>query len=66
MVNGGVTKNYPSQGGLHDVDFCIDQGEVVALIGESGCGKSRRLRLFNRLTATTEGRLFIQGDDVST
>ncbi|MHC5832288.1 MAG: ATP-binding cassette domain-containing protein, partial [Nostoc sp.] len=43
----------------------INRGEVVAVIGSSGCGKSTLLRCFNRLEAIDNGRLIVNGINVS-
>jgi len=54
---------------VRDVDLAIRQGEITALIGTSGCGKSTVLRSFNRMndlipTARVEGLLQYRGVDL--
>ncbi|GAA2377896.1 ABC transporter ATP-binding protein [Dactylosporangium salmoneum] len=44
----------------------IDSGEVTVLIGPSGCGKSTVLRMVNRLIEPSDGRILIDGADVTT
>ena len=42
----------------------INTGEIVVLIGPSGCGKQLRLRMVNRLIEPTEGTIYIDGTDI--
>lgn len=49
---------------VDDVSFTVMPGETVALVGESGCGKSTIGNLVMRLLKPTEGQLFYQGQDV--
>ena len=42
------------------------RGELVVLVGPSGCGKSTTLKMINRLIEPTTGRIFIDGEDVTT
>ena len=46
------------------VSLEIIRGEMVALIGESGCGKTTTLKMINRLIEPTSGRIVVDGDDV--
>ncbi len=50
---------------LKGIDFHVDQGEVVCVIGPSGSGKSTLLRCVNRLEEATAGRILIEGDDIT-
>jgi osmoprotectant transport system ATP-binding protein len=43
----------------------VPAGELVALIGPSGCGKSTVLRMINRLIEPTNGKILLDGDDVT-
>ncbi|MBD3896987.1 ATP-binding cassette domain-containing protein [Halomonas sp. ML-15] len=47
------------------VSFAIRRGETLALVGESGCGKSTVARLIVGLYGLTRGRLLFDGEDIS-
>ncbi|HET6638431.1 MAG TPA: polysaccharide ABC transporter ATP-binding protein [Gemmatimonadota bacterium] len=46
---------------LRDVDFRIETGEVVGLVGENGAGKSTLLKILSRITMPTQGRIELHG-----
>ena len=46
---------------LKDIDFTVNQGDVVGVIGQNGAGKSTLLKVLSRITAPTLGRVTIQG-----
>jgi polar amino acid transport system ATP-binding protein len=50
---------------LKGIDFRVDAGEVVCVIGPSGSGKSTLLRCVNRLEEPTGGRILIEGEDIT-
>ena len=50
---------------VNHVDFSIDPGEVVGLVGESGCGKSTVGRMVAGILPPTEGKLLFKGTDVA-
>jgi len=55
------------KGWLHavdDIDFTINKGETLGLVGESGCGKSTTGRVVLRLIPATGGEVLFNGDDV--
>ena len=48
------------------ISFAIPQGETLAIVGESGCGKTTTAKLILRLEEPTEGHVFVDGQDVHT
>ncbi|WP_281016474.1 MULTISPECIES: ABC transporter ATP-binding protein [unclassified Minwuia] len=46
---------------LRDINFEVGQGDIVGIIGRNGAGKSTLLKLLSRVTAPTEGSIYING-----
>lgn len=63
----GVSKRYPGQEkeAVSELSMEIKRGEFVVLVGPSGCGKTTTLRMINRLIEPTQGRIYIDGKDVT-
>lgn len=62
-----LAKRFP--GGIiavSDVSFSADAGELIALVGESGCGKTTTLKCINRLHEPSGGSVRINGQDIQT
>jgi len=49
---------------LRNLDFHIEPGEIVGLVGENGAGKTTLAKLICRLYDATEGRVLIDGEDI--
>ena len=50
---------------LNGVNFTVDEGEVISIIGPSGSGKSTLLRCLNMLETPTSGEIYFKGTDIS-
>ena len=50
---------------LKGIDFHVDNGQVVCVIGPSGSGKSTLLKCVNLLEQPTSGRIFVEGDEIT-
>ena len=48
------------------VDFTINTGETMGLVGESGCGKTTTSKLLLRLENPTGGQIYLEGEDIQT
>jgi len=60
----GLHKHFGSHEVLKGIDFHVDDGQVVCVIGPSGSGKSTLLRCVNRLEEPTSGTILVEGVDI--
>jgi len=61
----GLHKYFGDNEVLKGIDFHVDQGEVVCVVGPSGSGKSTLLRCVNLLEVPTSGRIFVEGAEIT-
>src|SRR6187397_2421184 len=61
----GVVKRFGSFAALRGVDLKVARREVVVVIGPSGSGKSTLIRCINRLEQHDEGRIVVDGTELS-
>jgi ABC-2 type transport system ATP-binding protein len=60
-----VSKDYGSHRVLHQVSFDVKKGEVLGLLGPNGAGKTTMMRILTGFFRPTEGRVFLDGFDLS-
>ena len=58
-------KSFGAHEVLRDIDFTVDAGDVISIIGASGSGKSTLLRCINLLETPTSGQILYHGKDVA-
>ena len=61
---GVKTSTPPVVQAVRDVAFAVEKGEILGLIGESGCGKSTIARMLAGITLPTAGKIRLEGHDV--
>src|ERR671935_934200 len=60
-----VSKRFGRVAAVHDVNLAIGEGEFFSLLGPSGCGKTTTLRMIAGFERPDEGRILLQGNDVT-
>jgi ATP-binding cassette subfamily B protein len=63
-AQGGEGRSQARQRALDQVSFCVEPGQLAALVGPSGAGKTTITYLIPRLYDPTEGRILIDGHDL--
>src|SRR3712207_6375755 len=61
----GVSKRFGDLEAVRDLDLEVERGEFFTLLGPSGCGKTTTLRMVAGFEEPTEGRVLLDGDDVT-
>ena len=61
MVLHDLTKRFDSVVAVDQANLSVDEGELLVIIGESGCGKTTLLRLIVGLENPDSGTIFIGG-----
>ncbi|MGZ4332938.1 MAG: ABC transporter ATP-binding protein [Gaiellaceae bacterium] len=66
IVLEAVSKQFGEHAAVLDVNLSIRDGEFFSLLGPSGCGKTTTLRMIAGFVEPDEGRILLQGSDVTT
>ena len=66
QVSAGVFKGKRSLAAVNGVSIDINRGEVVGLVGESGCGKSTIAKIILSLEEATSGQVYFDGEPMAT
>ena len=59
-----LSKKFGAHEVLRDIDFTVDRGDVISIIGASGSGKSTLLRCLNLLETPTGGEILYHGENI--
>jgi iron complex transport system ATP-binding protein len=62
----GIQSGYGGPPVLSDLHIKISKGRITSIIGPNGCGKSTLLKTLSRLLPLQEGRILVNGQDIST
>ncbi|MDH7483372.1 MAG: ATP-binding cassette domain-containing protein, partial [Spirochaetales bacterium] len=64
LVLRHISKSFPGVKALDDIDFHIDRGEVVGLLGENGAGKSTLMKIISGVYTPDAGEMYWQGEKI--
>ncbi len=68
LIAEKVGKTYPLPKGMfrvfEELDFTLERGDLVAIMGASGVGKTTLLNLLGALDRPTEGKIYLEGEDI--
>jgi osmoprotectant transport system ATP-binding protein len=62
----GLTRRFGETLAVDGVSFRVEAGELLALVGASGSGKTTTLKMINRLVEPSSGRVLVEGEDAAT
>jgi len=60
----GISKSFPGVKALEDVQFVLNSGEVLALVGENGAGKSSLMKILSGIYSKDSGTILLNGQEV--
>ncbi|PTX61824.1 ABC-2 type transport system ATP-binding protein [Melghirimyces profundicolus] len=56
-----LSKRYPGRGGIENIRFSVDRGEIVGFLGPNGAGKTTTMRMITGYLSPTEGEVRVDG-----
>ncbi len=64
-INMGLFKKPKIIKAVDDITFNVKKGEVLSIVGESGCGKSTTAKLILKIEEPTDGKILFEGKDIT-
>ncbi len=64
-INMGLFKKPKIVKAVDDISFVVKKGEILSLVGESGCGKSTTAKLLLKIEQPTSGEMLFEGKDIT-
>lgn len=64
LIVENLVKEYQEKRVVNKISFELEQGQILALLGKSGCGKTTTLKMINRLIEPTAGTITINGENI--
>lgn len=64
-INLGLFKKPKIIKAVNDVSFTVKKGEILSIVGESGCGKSTTAKLMLKIEEPTSGEILFEGKDIT-
>lgn len=61
----GIKKSFDTTNVLKGIDFQVEEGEFITILGSSGCGKTTTIRIVAGLEEADEGTVFLNGQEVT-
>ncbi len=61
----GISKSFGAVRALYQVDFEVNAGEVIGLVGDNGAGKSTLIKVISGVAPADEGEIFLEGKKVN-
>ncbi len=60
-----ISKSFNDQMVLHDFNLQVNEGEMITIVGTSGCGKTTAIKMVNELVLPDQGKILMDGEDIS-